>query len=565
MIALIVLGGVAAFALAYAGYGRMLSRLFGMEGGAPTPAHTLADGLDYCAARPAVLLGHHFSSIAGAGPIVGPVFATLVFGWGPSVLWIVLGSIFIGGVHDYGSLALSVKHRARSIAEVSREHMGLFANKLFLIFVWLTLVYVLVVFLDLTAATFAPRVPATLADAPAILRRGGGVATSSLLFIALAIAFGLGLYRFKLPLGRLALVFVPLVFLAVWVGQQLPIHPGSVPAVNGSPTTTWSLILVGYCLVASVAPVWILLQPRDFLSSFLLYACLLLGLGGVVASAFLGGESGPALRYPIFLGFHSDKLGYLFPSLFITIACGACSGFHAIVASGTTAKQLDRERDARGVGYGAMLIEGVLALIAVATVASYPPGATETRLSPPVIFATGLARFLALLGIPAELGASFALLSLSTFLLTTLDTATRLGRYILEELLGLRGRAGVWIGSLATIALPVAFSLMTFHDEAGKPVPVWSVIWPVFGSTNQLLGGLALLVITVWLRRTGRPIVVTFLPMLFMVAATMISLAQLVLQHGLTLIGGIAGALFVLAVVFGVVAARVLWRAAPAA
>ncbi len=246
----------------------------------------------------------------------------------------------------------------------------------------------------------------------------------------------------------------------------------------------------------------------------------------------------------------------------MTIACGACSGFHSIVASGTTAKQLDRELDARTVGYGAMLLEGVLALMAVCTVGISAMGAPETRQAPPAIFAAGLGRFLGLLGIPLELGKSFGMLALSTFLLTTLDTATRLGRYVLEELLGLRGRAATWLSSGATLALPLIFSLLTFHDEAGEVVPVWRVIWPVFGATNQLLGGLALMVITLWLRRRGRPAVYTLLPMLFMIAATMLSLMQLAWQHGLSLVGGISGALLVMAAWLLVEASRAVRAAA---
>ena len=556
MVALLLFTGLAAFAVAYFTYGKFLSRLFDVGSDRPTPAHTLNDGRDYHPARAPMLLGHHFSSIAGAGPIVGPIFATLVFGWLPAAIWVVVGSIFIGGVHDYGSLALSIKHGAASIAQVSREHMSLLANKLFLVFIWLTLVYVLVVFLDLTAATFAPRIPASMApeQAAALAHRGGGVASSSMMFIMLALGLGLALHRFKVSLLRASLLLVPLLFLAIWAGQRVPVLPAWMPEVNGSATKTWSLILLGYCLLASVLPVWFLLQPRDYLSSYLLYAALGGGIVGVAVSAISPGGEALTLAYPAFLGFQSQKLGYLYPALFITIACGACSGFHSVVASGTTAKQLNRERDARVVGYGGMLLEGVLALLAIATVAILSRGDALLELAPPALFATGLGRFLSHLGVPAELGKGFGLLALSTFLLTTLDTATRLGRYIFEELFELKGKGALWVSTLATLALPTLFSLMTFRDAAGKAIPIWRIIWPVFGSTNQLLGGLALLVITVWLKRTGRPIWPTLFPMLFMVSATLLSLGQLIWFHGLTIIGTIAAALFVLAVLL-------LWEA----
>jgi carbon starvation protein len=550
MVSMLVIGGVVAFVIAYFTYGKYLGHVFGLSADRPTPAHEQRDGRDYHPARPAVLLGHHFSSIAGAGPIVGPVYATLVFGWAPATIWIILGSIFIGGVHDFGSLALSIRNGARSIAQVASNYMSRAATKLLLVFVWLTLVYVLIVFLDLTAGTFAP-------STAALQRQGGGVASSSLFFILLALGLGITIYRLKVPLWKASLVFVPLVFVGIYGGQAFPLLPELLPVIGGSSAKTWSLVLLVYCFIASITPVWILLQPRDYLSSFLLYACLGGGLAGVVAAAFSGGPE-LSLTYPAFLGFRSEKLGYLFPALFITIACGACSGFHSIVASGTTAKQLDREPDARAVGYGSMLLEGVLALLSVSTVAILTAGSPETRMNPPALFAAGLGRFLALLGLPQEVGQSFGLLALSTFLLTTLDTGTRLGRYILEELLELRGRAALWISTAATLALPLVFSLMTFTDAAGKPVPIWRIIWPVFGSTNQLLGGLALMVITVWLRRSGRPYWFTLAPMLFMVAATTVSLAQLALHHGISMVGGVSAGLLLLALLLLVEAGRAL-------
>ena len=557
MIPLIVLGGTAAFVVAFFTYGKYLGGIFGIDPGRPTPAHTMQDGRDYYPARTSVLVGHHFSSIAGAGPIVGPILATLAFGWLPSVLWIVLGSIFIGAVHDYGALVVSIRHRAMSIAQVVREHMSVAANKLFLTFIWLTLVYVLVVFLDLTAVTFAPR-GLEGASAAEQLRRGGGVASSSVLFILLALGLGLAIYRFKVRLMHASLIFVPLLFGAIWVGQQLPILPGWLPLIKGSSTTSWALVLLVYCLLASVLPVWVLLQPRDYLSSFLLYACLGMGLAGIIFSLFAG-SGAPSIQYPAFLGFHHARLGYLFPALFITIACGACSGFHSVVASGTTAKQLDCEQDARTVGYGSMLLEGVLGLLAVITVAIALPGSAELRQHPTAVFAGGLSRFLVLLGVPAETGTSFGLLALSTFLLTTLDTGTRLGRYIFEELLELKHRLSRWIATVATLALPLIFSLTTFHDpDTGKVIPIYKLIWPVFGATNQLLGGLALLAVSVWLRRTGKNAAVTLIPMVFMISVTLLALVQLVLKHGLTLVGTIGAALLVLAVLLLMEAVRAL-------
>ncbi|MCB9556683.1 MAG: carbon starvation protein A [Deltaproteobacteria bacterium] len=550
----VVGAGCLAFIIAYRFYGRMLTRLFGLGGDEATPAHTLSDGRDFHPARRAVLLGHHFSSIAGAGPIVGPIFATLVFGWLPAVLWIIIGSIFIGGVHDLGALALSVKNGAQSIAQVARQQLSPLASKLFLAFVWLALVYVLAVFVDLTAGTFAP--PSAAGTTSAL--NGGAVATSSILFIVLAVALGLTLRRRpRLSLLWASAIFVPLVFVAVYLGQRFP-TPIDAAALGGlSPKHGWSLLLLAYCFVASVTPVWALLQPRDYLSSFLLYACLGGGLIGILLAS-INGDSAAIINYPAFRGFHADNLGYLFPALFITIACGACSGFHSIVASGTTAKQLDRRRDALAIGYGSMLIEGMLALISVATVTMLSVDNLGKQ-SPTALFAQGLGRFFASWGLPGHAGTGFALLALSTFLLTTLDTATRLGRYVLEELAGLKGNSVRWLSTSLTLALPTLFSLLTFSDAKGNPVPTWKIIWPVFGATNQLLGALALMVISVWLKQQGRRVWVSAVPMLFMLSATLLALIQLVAQYRASLIGIIATLLLALAVVLIVEAARSLF------
>jgi carbon starvation protein len=322
---------------------------------------------------------------------------------------------------------------------------------------------------------------------------------------------------------------------------------GTPPALaHGDPKTTWSAILLGYCFVASITPVWALLQPRDYLSSFLLVACVVGGLVGIV----FGGH---AYEAPAFLGFNTS-LGMLFPALFITIACGACSGFHSIVASGTTAKQLSNEKNARPVAYGSMLTEGMLALIAVSSIVVV--GGSLAGKAPPVVFAEGMGRFVGVLGIPPALGSSFGLLALSTFLLTTLDTGTRLSRYILEELFNVWGMKTHVIATVVTLVLPFWFSLTEFVDGQGNVVPVWRAIWPVFGATNQLLGALALLTVSVWLRRTGRRSFFVVIPMVFMFAVTLLALVQLVVREQFNVIGVIAALLFVLAVVLIVESVR---------
>lgn len=513
------------FSAAFLLYGKFLEKKFDINDKCPTPSHADYDGIDRVPAKKPVLLGHHFSSIAGAGPIVGPIIAAVAFGWLPVLLWVIFGSIFIGGVHDFSSLIASIRHKARSIAEIAKEYMSGLAFKLFLLFIWLALVYVLIVFTDLTATTFV---------------EDGGVASSSVMFMALAVGFGIAVYRMKMPVFWASLIFVPLVFFAVWLGQVLPIPSDKVPGLFGMESgKTWDIVLIVYCFIAATTPVWILLQPRDYLSSYLLYASVLSGFLGILIGGF-------AVQYPAFNTWYVPQLGSLFPILFITVACGACSGFHSIVASGTSSKQLDRETDAKTIGYGAMLIEGVVAVIAIATVAMVAKGDALTGKAPLVIYGTGIGNFLATFGIPHKIGFSFGLLALSTFILTTLDTCTRLGRYIFEEFFNLKNPKLRYLSTIATLVLPATFVLITLKDSAGNPIPAWKVIWPVFGATNQLLAGLALLVVAVWLKKLGKKITFVVLPMMFMIGMTIWALFLLIGQYKFTAVGIIAIVLLIL-------------------
>lgn len=538
MLAFILVISCLCFVLGYHFYGRYLDRRFCIDNERPTPAHTMPDGVDYVPARAPVLLGHHFSSISGAGPIVGPIIAGVAFGWFPVLLWVILGSIFVGGVHDYAALMASVRHQGRSIADVARQEVSPLARKLFLAFVWLALVYILVVFIDLTALTF---------------KQDGGVASSSVIYIALAILFGLGINRLGLKLGVATAVFVPLVFLGIYVGQRVPIESGMLPAFLDDPGKTWAVILLAYCFVASVTPVWILLQPRDYLSSFLLYASVLAGILGLL----LGGI--PA-RYPAFVAWSGEGVGALFPFLFITVACGAVSGFHSLVASGTSSKQISCEKDARRIGYGSMLLEGVVAVIAMSGVVMLARGDPALKAQPLAVFAGAMGRFFEVIGLPGALGHHFGFLAVSTFILTTLDTATRIGRYVLQELLGLGGGSGRVIGTVVMLVLPAILVLITLHDEAGNPVPAWRLIWPVFGATNQLLATLALLVIFAWLGRMAQPRLFVAFPTLLMIGVTLTGLGILVTRFGGKPVGVAAVILFVLALVLIWEAARVVVR-----
>lgn len=496
-LALIVM---AIFSIAYRLYGRFLKKAFQLDNRIETPARRINDGVDYVPTRLPILLAQHFSSIAAAGPIVGPILAGLWFGWLPALLWIIFGNIFIGAMHDFANLTTSIRHKARSIAEVVKENMSHRAYLLFLLFIWLSLVYVIVAFTDLTASTFASEA------------YGPGVASSSFLYLFLGVFLGFALTRWGWSLGVATAVTMPLLLLIIWVGQYIPI---SLPTpLFPNPAKGWDLLIIVYCFFASTLPIWILLQPRGYLGGYFLYAALAVGLIGLL----FGGYS---VEYPAFIGFYNAKGAPLFPILFITVACGACSGFHGLVCSGTSSKQLEKEDDAHPVGYGGMLLEGLVAVIALATVMMLPAGDPGLKEGPTEIYAKGLARFATVLGVPMEVAIRFGLLAFATFVYDTLDVATRLGRYILQELTGWEGSRGRIGATLATLAPPLFF-LMTSQEAA------YLKFWPIFGASNQLLAALSLLGISVWLTKTGRNPAYVLAPMFFVLTMTLWSLSLFV-------------------------------------
>ncbi|NLP17542.1 MAG: carbon starvation protein A [Firmicutes bacterium] len=523
---MVVLGAILLF-IGYVFYGKYLAeKVLVIDPEAKTPAETMYDGVDYVPTQAPVLLGHHFASIAGAGPITGPI-AAAVFGWVPVFLWVVLGSIFFGGVHDYSALIASARHEGKSIGEVVRVHIGERGQFFFLCFSYLTLVLVVAVFTILVVGTFVA-VPA--------------VATTSLLFMVLAAGFGLAIHRYKVPLGMATVVGVILLFLCVWLGVQFPIYASE---------TFWTWFCLFYIFIASVLPVWILLQPRDYLNSFLLYASLFGALIGLIIG-------NPTLEFPAFVAWKTGA-GYLFPMLFVTVACGAISGFHSLVSSGTTSKQLASEKDAKVIGYGGMLIEGVLALVALATVAYLSKDGYDTALvemgGPTGVFSAGVGQFMSHFGIPVAFGTTFGALAVNAFCLTSLDTATRLGRYAWEEFFATRapGLADKYIGTLVTVVLAGALAI------SGN----WAAIWPIFGSANQLLAALALLTATVWLTSLNRETRPTMYPMFFMFAATLTALVFLIrdnLGAGNYVLGIPGVLLFILAIFLVVEANNVLKR-----
>lgn len=493
--------------LAYRYYGNFLERHCGVDPDRPTPACEVNDGVDFVPTRAPVLFGHHFSSIAGAGPIVGPIIAAGIFGWLPTWLWILAGAVFVGGVHDFGSTLMSLRQGGRSITATCRNLVGERTGQLFLWFVILALVYVIVVFLDLTVSGFMGQPE---------------VATASGWFIVTALLFGLVLRRRWLPTGWAIALFVVLTYLGLWVGVTFP-----APSL-GKPV--WLGVVLVYCYVAAILPVGTLMQPRDFLSATFLYAILLLGVLGMLVR-------GGGVELPVFTSFEPKEFSYLAPVLFITVACGACSGFHSIVASGTTSKQLRTERDVRKVAYGSMLVEGLLAVFAVACLGV--AGGLEG--SPVAAFSKGASVFFSALGLPSDLGLAFASLAVSTFLLTTLDTCTRLTRFLLEELLGSRGALSRFGGTLLVLVLPAAAAFGTFEAPDGTVIPAWKAVWPLFGATNQLLAALALTTFVVFLKDRRIAFGFALWPALFMVLMPMLALVLMVVEHGpRSLLGGIA-------------------------
>jgi carbon starvation protein len=494
---------------AYRIYGNYLARKLSLDPDRVMPSEELRDDSDYVPTETRLLLGQHFSAIAAAGPIVGPILAGAAFGWLPALLWILIGSVLLGGVHDMTALVASLRHRARSIAEVVREHMSRRSYLLFLTFIWLALIYIIVAFTDITAQSFVGQ--QKLENGQVIT--GAGIATSSLLYLLLPVLMGLLLRYTKLTVAWATVIFVPLVVAAVWVGQFIPLDLAAWFNLSQADAhKAWDVIILVYCVAAAGIPVWLLLQPRGYLGGVFLYGFLIVGLGGMLFS-------GKTATYPAFTGWTAANGDTLAPMLFITIACGAVSGFHSLIASGTTSKQIRRETDAKPIGFGTMLLEAGVAVIALATVMMLAQGSSLAAQPPNLIFANGIGGFLEMVGVPPVLAISLMLMAFTTFVYDTLDVTTRLGRYILQEVTGWHDPRGLWLGSILTGGIPVLFVMQTAVDAAGKPIPAWRTFWSLFGASNQLLAALTLLGITVWLWRTQRArwaLFVTGLPCLFM-------------------------------------------------
>lgn len=522
--------------LAYRIYGNYVYKKFGLNDDKPAPSHTHRDGIDYEPSKPIVVLGHHFASIAGAGPIVGPIIA-VTFGWIPAVIWILVGGIFFGAVHDLGSMAASLRTDGKSIGVIIRNQIGLRGKQLFILFSFSTLILVIGVFSDIIAKTFVAN---------------PGVASASILFIFLAIAFGWVNKMVgdkKVAFIILTVIGVVLMYFFVYLGMKIPFDMSY---------EFWILALLGYAFLASVTPVGLLLQPRDYLNSFLLYGMIIAAVLGVIVA-------NPEIQMSNEIHVTDENLGYVFPVLFVTIACGAISGFHSLVASGTTSKQLDKVSDAKVVGFGGMLIESFLAIISVSAVVVLSRSEYMNRLAtdgPVSLFSTGLGRMISTLGVPEEFAIGFLALTVSAFALTTLDTCTRLARFTLQEYFeDMPQPAAQYVAKNRYISTTLVVVLSILLLASGE----FTTLWPIFGSANQLLAALALLTIAVWLIKKKVNALFVTIPMFFMFTVTLASLGLFAwknFQEEVYVLSLIASLLFVLAISLMVLATNSLKKEA---
>jgi carbon starvation protein len=531
LIALLVVSAIV-LTTAYFTYGKYVYKKFGLDDSRKAPSHTYSDGIDYVPSKPIVVLGHHFASIAGAGPIVGPIIA-VTFGWIPAVIWILVGGVFFGAVHDLGSMAASLRNQGKSIGVIIEKNIGKKGKQLFIVFSFSTLILVIGVFADIIAKTFV---------------NNPGVASASILFIVLAIAFGL-VNRFigssKMAFLIISIIGVVLMYYFVYLGMQLPFVLDY---------QIWIYILLGYAFIASVTPVAMLLQPRDYLNSFLLYGLIIAAVVGVFIA-------NPEIKMDNDIHVTADNLGYLFPVLFVTIACGAISGFHSLVASGTTSKQLDKESDAKIVGFGGMLIESFLAIISVGAVIVLTRGEYLGRLGeegPVPLFASGLGGMISSMGISESFAIGFVALTVSAFALTTLDTCTRLARFTLQEYFeDVKNPIGAKLSQNRYLSTMVVVLLSILLLASGS----FTTLWPIFGSANQLLAALALLTIAVWLMRKKINATFVTIPMFFMFTVTLTSLGLFAwknYQDKVYVLSLIAGLLFVLSIALIILASKSL-------
>ena len=508
VIAIVVLGG------AYIFYGRYLEKKWGIDPNAKTPAYEMEDGVDYVPADTNIVFGHQFASIAGAGPINGPIQAA-IFGWLPVLLWILIGGVFFGAVQDFSAMYASVKNKGRSIGSIIETYIGKTGKKLFLLFCWLFCILVVAAFADVVAGTFNGFLTADDGTVSKITANGA-VATTSMLFIIEAVCLGMILRYGKLHKWVNTAIAIVMLVGAVALGMNFPMY---------LPRTTWHVIIFIYILIASVAPVWSLLQPRDYLNSYLLIFMIIAAIVGVFVA-------NPQCHLEAFTSFNVDGQT-LFPILFVTIACGAVSGFHSLVSSGTASKQIKNEKNMLPVSFGAMLMESMLAIIALIAVASFAKGeaAAQGLTTQPQIFAGAIANFLTAVGLPYQLVFTLINLAVSAFALTSLDSVARIGRLSFQEFFldsdtdesnmnpVTKVLTNKYFATILTLVLAFLLAKVGYAE-----------IWPLFGSANQLLSVLALVACAVFLKKTHRQGAMLWIPMFFMMAVTFTALTMTIVK-----------------------------------
>ncbi len=507
-IAIVVLGG------AYLIYGRYLAKKWGIDTEAKTPAYELEDGVDYVPADTNVVFGHQFASIAGAGPINGPIQAAM-FGWLPVLLWILIGGVFFGAVQDFAAMYASVKNKGRTIGYIIEEYIGKLGKKLFLLFCWLFCILVVAAFADVVAGTFNGF---ALDGTGATIKANGSVAATSMIFIVEAVILGMILKFGRLHKWINTAIALMMLVGAVALGLNFPLY---------IERNVWHIVIFLYVFIACIAPVWALLQPRDYLNSYL----LVFMIAGAVIGVFV---ANPQCNLDTFVGFEVNGQ-YMFPILFVTIACGAVSGFHSLVSSGTASKQIKNEKSMLPISFGAMLMESMLAIIALIAVASFAKGeaAAKGLTTQPQIFAGAIANFLTVLGLPHELVFTLINLSVSAFALTSLDSVARVGRLSFQELFseddGEESNRSLFAQILTNKYVATILTLVLAYLLAKVG---YGEIWPLFGSANQLLSVLALIACSVYLKRTKRQGAMLWIPMAFMMAVTFTALGMTIFQLG---------------------------------
>lgn len=513
LIAIVVLGA------GYLLYGRWLASKWGLDPKAKTPAYTHEDGQDYVPSSKLTVFAHQFSSIAGAGPVTGPILAS-VFGWVPVLLWLLIGGLFFGAVQDFGALYASVKNEGKSMGMIIEKYIGRTGRKLFMLFCWLFTLLVMAAFTDMVAGTFVGKGVEGMTKATSYAN--SAAASISMLFIVVAIIFGL----IQKKVGKMkewvrAVVAIALLVVMFVIGMKLPMY---------ATKTAWIYIVMAYLFLASVMPMWLLMEPRDYMTTFMLLGMIIGAVVGVIAEH-------PTMKLNAFNGFNVDG-SYLFPTLFVTIACGAVSGFHSLVSSGTSSKTISNEKDMPMVGYGAMVVESLLGVVALVVVGAVAVNGTKPEGTPFSIFSTGVAGFFEKFGIPVQVATVFMTMCVSALALTSLDSVARIGRMSFQELFyGDTTDTSKMPGWQKVLTNKYFATIITLFFGYLLTLGGYNNIWPLFGSANQLLAALVLIALAVFLKTTGRTGWTLYIPMFVMLAVTFTAL----IQKTIALVSNIAG------------------------